>query len=160
MGTNSINTLDAEAGRKNHELQNYSRRQTAPKSQALDVSDETTRSGSSDREGKRKNEIPFHSWNNVMHQSRFQQFKPMGWLRLRKQHNRSIIRRRNVRPGPMTKQVWWWDPISDSSSRRVRDVFRIRDHDWRRRSIRSTFFDGSLAIWLTEFNWIPRGTPN
>ena len=122
-----------------YQLKNQSQCQRAPKPQVPEASDDTTKSGKVDTDGERKNDIPFHSWKNDSHHCRSRQnsrFNRIGWSRLRKQHNKSIIRWRNVRPGTTTRQAWWRDPLRDSSSQRVQVDFL--DQDWRRRSIQST----------------------
>ena len=72
----------------------------------------------------------------------------MGWSFFRKQHKRSIMRRRNILPGQTTLAVWCKWPISDSSSRLLHHLQGSHERISRFRA--TNFSAGRCATWPTE----------
>ena len=107
--------------------------------------------------GKSQKLTPCHSSKNWCHhrRSRWNSWlRRMGWSLLRKQHNRSIMRRKKVRPGHTTLAAWCKWPIRDSSScllhhfRGSQEAIKF----W----IAKSFSCGRRATWLWESSSIPR----
>ena len=122
MGNNS-NAAILEAGTDaGQDPASHALRQKAPKPWLPEESEATNRSGKEQIDGRRKKLTPFQEWRNSSHQARSRrnsQLRRIGWDGDRKAHNRSIMRRRKVRPGGTTLVTWWREPINDSSSVRV-----------------------------------------
>ena len=84
-------------------------------------------------------------WNSV--------FKRMGWSRLRKQRSRSIMRRKNLRPGQTTFAAWCKWPIRDSNWRLVHQR-RVR-HEWISSCKAQNLSSGRQATWAMQSNLMP-----
>ena len=131
----------------------------APNPKDPDASEMTSTSAGGDMPGKSQKLTPFHEDKKVCHHSMSRQnswFKRMGWSRLRKQHNKSIIRCKKIRPGQTTLAVCCRWPINDSSCPRLHNL--LEHHCWTIWQATSNLSVGSLAICVTKSNSMPKTT--
>ena len=138
---------------------NYAPLRYAPNPKDPDASETTSTSAGGDMPGKSQKLTPFHEDKKVCHHSRSRRnswFKRMGWSRLRKQHNKSIIRCKKVRPGQTTLAACCRWPINDFSCPRLHHF--LERHCWTIRQATSNLSVGSLAICATESNSLPKTT--
>ena len=100
---------------------------------------------------------PFQDRRKSNHQAKSRwnsRFRRMGWDGERKAHNRSIMRRKKVRPGGTTLVTWWREPIKDSNSLRLHHF--LPAHSRRSCNVATNFSCGNRAVWVMELSSTPR----
>ena len=130
-GNCALQAMDWDCCECPQELLNHAALRYAPNPKDPDASETTSTSAGGDMPGKSQKLTPFHEDNKVCHNSRSRRnswFKRMGWSRLRKQHNKSTIRCKKVRPGQTTLAACCRWPINDSSCPRLHHL--LERHCW------------------------------
>ena len=159
-GKSYLWAIDRGSWRGDHRPFNHSLSINTPKPITPDASEQTAKSGSGSRFGKRKNDIPFHWPKNATHPAKSFLNSTLRWIvweSLQTQDNRSIILQRKVQSGHTTMQAWCSRPINDWS-------YLFLQHLWADHWERTSWIDenvsvGRHAIWATvSINSIPRTT--
>ena len=133
--------------------------ENSPKPKDPAASEETSTSAAGSKPGKSQKLTPCHCDKNWCHQSKSRWnslLRQIRWSFLRKQHKRSIMRRRKVLPGQTTLAARCRWPMRDSSSHPLQCL--RGSHKLIRPCKASSISAGRRATWLTESNSIPRTT--